>query len=241
MRSQGKSHSQINCLENLPENNNEDNLSKQPDECTTANNDELESQIISKCLDEVLDKVVEMENSAEPLNTDTKSKLINKNLSVKEEVIQSDSPPSSYTRIGLEAKKFLLDNPKITRTLESKLKKSNIPVYRKLEALEKSKTPQKKGSTPIKQKERSDGNTKIPKFILDPIQDLSPARSPIPSSPRTSAEYIQQYLPSSPSPLRDKLIKICSGVPAPDKDFRPLKRNFSIEAGLAKPSDAHSH
>lgn len=65
---------------------------------------------------------------------------------IKKETVTIDleSPPSSYTRLGVEAKRWLQTNPKITRTAESQLKSINAPVLRKIIALEKAKTPQKK-------------------------------------------------------------------------------------------------
>lgn len=52
-----------------------------------------------------------------------------------------ESPPSNYTRIGVEAKKWLRENPKLTRTLEKKLEETNLPILRKINAFEKSRTP----------------------------------------------------------------------------------------------------
>lgn len=125
------------------------NSSNMPEDKLQDSNLNSETKMISEIMEEIVGKVVDIVDGSQANILVSINKPSHKNLTIKEEVIQSDSPPSSNTRIGTEAKKFIAENPKITRTLETQLKKSNIPVYRKLEALDKNKTPQKKSSTQV--------------------------------------------------------------------------------------------
>lgn len=110
----------------------------------------------SPLINELIDKVDSMEkqslistaDSANSSNSMKNKKPEIKSLKIKEEIVHSDSPPSSNTRIGVEAKKWLEVNPELTHTLESQLKCSNTPILRKIIALEKAKTPQKKSFIP---------------------------------------------------------------------------------------------
>lgn len=150
---------------------------------------------------------------------------------IKKETVTIDSEsPSSYTRLGVEAKRWLQTNPKITRTAESQLKSINAPVLRKSIALEKAKTPQKKNPTPRKSSHTINAPSKILKFSLTPIQDTSVTSSP--SSSVTNLDVIVQQLKNSPHPscLREKLLKLAAGVPLPDRPYPAITFNpVSIE------------
>lgn len=54
-----------------------------------------------------------------------------------------ESPPSNYTRIGVETKNWIKKNPVLTRTLEKQLTQTNILVLRKIKAMDFARTPKK--------------------------------------------------------------------------------------------------
>lgn len=128
-------------------NSSNENNPKKIEEKNEDKNLDSESEVISGLMGEILDKVVDIVKSPQSVASNLVNKPLQQIQKEKDVVSQSDSPPSSNTRIGVEAKKFISENPKITRTLETNLRKSNIPVLRKIEALEKAKTPQKRGPT----------------------------------------------------------------------------------------------
>lgn len=74
-------------------------------------------------------------------NLQIKSKT--ENFKKEESIEKYESPPSNYTGFGIETKKWIKGNPVLTRTLERKLQQNNIPVLRKIKALDQARTPKK--------------------------------------------------------------------------------------------------
>lgn len=84
----------------------------------------------------------------------------------------SDSPIKNNTRLGTLTKGWLQQHPPyVTRTISKKLEKI-IPIQRKIDALEKEKTPSKV-SPRKKTGSKCPNQTIISKFKLTPIRDDS--------------------------------------------------------------------
>lgn len=101
--------------DNTKLNQSENNDYNMPEDRTQEENFDSETNLISVLMEEIVDKVADIVDGSQVQVLDNNDRPQHKNIIIKEEIIQSDSPPSSNTRIGTE-------NPLKTRKLHELLK-----------------------------------------------------------------------------------------------------------------------
>lgn len=152
----GKSTKNLECAipeVSSPEKSNDDKIIidlPQNEETVDSSQTVMEEtrKIVRETVNDLLNEVVRI--SKVDQQPEKKVVVKSKISRLKQSIVDdsNESPPANYTRIGIEAKNWLKNNPKITRKVEKELEESNKPVLRKIIALENAKNPKKKIQPP---------------------------------------------------------------------------------------------